>query len=160
MTCDVVANATVAVLTGKLNIPKAENCYNTGNFDTLEITTDGTQPDPGTQGYIVKVVVDGGTPVEVDITTLEKNDGGFIDISTILAAAGINVDLAAAKCEGVASDGYRPSTGSNEACHELLSCEDFAKGDVSLDEKHKLVIKDAETCYGTKYLSEIDITTK
>ena len=160
LTCDVVANATVAVLTGKLNIPKAENCYNTGNFDTLEITTDGTQPDPGTQGYIVKVVVDGGTPIEVDITKLEKNDGGYVDISTILAAAGVTADLTKAKCEGVSSDGYRPSTGKNEACHELLSCEDFAKGDVSLDDNHKLVIKGAEGCYGTKFLSEIDITTK
>ena len=146
--------------------PQTNGCYNVHHVSKIILitSTESTNPPieqpPAESAWEIAIYVDGVEFAKVDISTLETNAGGFVDISTIFKAVGVSVDLSSAKCEGVAEDGYRPSTGKNEACHELLSCEDFAKGDVSLDDKHKLVIKTAESCYGTKYLNRIDIVTK
>ena len=147
--------------------PQKLGCYSVRSLSKIIMTkSSGIVNPPENQTSVkpesweVVVYVDSVEFGKVDIATLETNAGGFVDITTIFNAVGVSVDLATAKCEGVARDGYRPSTGKNEACHALLSCTDFVKGDVSLDAEHKLVIKKVENCYGNKNLNRIDIVTK
>ena len=155
LTCDKLASGVVSLDTHKVSVGDVSGCYQTSDVDLIEVTTAGD-----TEGYIVEIYVDNAKAGEVDITKLPTNSGGFVDISTILDAAELSVDLTQARCEGGAEDGYRPSTSDHDDCNEMLSCTDFAKGDVSLDAKHKLVIKDVASCYGTKFLNRIYIVTE